>query len=76
LAHVAFLSNNFFQNEFMQDTLTTAFWLWLGFTAARILTHDLFEGRRKKLTLLTFGNEFVTVMVMALIIGAMGHPGV
>jgi len=76
LAHVAFLSNNFFQNDFMQDTLTTAFWLWLGFTAARILTHDLFEGRRKKLTLLTFGNEFITVMVMALIIGAMGHPGV
>ncbi len=74
LAHVAFLSNQFFKNEFLQDALMTGFWLWLGFTAARIYTHDLFEGRRKKLTMLTFGNEFVTIMVMALIIGLMGYP--
>ncbi len=72
LAHVAFLSNHFFGNSFLQDSLSTAFWLWLGFTAARIFTHDAFEGRRKKLTILNFGNELVTVMVMALIIGVMG----
>lgn len=72
LAHVAFLSNQFFQNEFWQDALSTGFWLWLAFTAARIYTHDAFENRRKKLTLLNFGNEFVTIMVMALIIGVMG----
>lgn len=72
LAHVTFLSNEFFGNSYMQDALSTGFWLWLGFTAARILTHDLFEGRRKKLTLLTWGNEFVTIMLMAVIIGAMG----
>jgi len=72
LAHVTFLSNQFFANSYMQDALSTAFWLWLGFTAARILTHDLFEGRRKKLTLLTWGNELVTIMVMGLIIGLMG----
>ena len=69
LAHVTFLSNQFFGNSYMQDALSTAFWLWLGFTAARILTHDLFEGRRKKLTLLTWGNELVTIMLMGLIIG-------
>ena len=73
LAHVAFLSNQFFQNSFFQDTLTTGFWLWLGFIAARIYTHDAFEGRRKKLTLLNVSHEFVTVLVMALIIGAMGY---
>lgn len=73
LAHVAFLSNQFFQNSFLQDTLTTAFWLWLGFIAARIYTHDAFEGRRKKLTLLNLSHELVTVFVMALIIGAMGY---
>lgn len=72
LAHVAYLSNAFFGNSFLQDSLTTAFWLWLGFTAMRILTHDLFEGRRKKLTLLNWGNELVTVLVMALIIGLFG----
>lgn len=69
LAHVTFLSHNYFQNSFLQDALSTGFWLWLGLTSARMLTHDLFEGRRKKLTLLNAGNEFVTIMLMALIIG-------
>lgn len=72
LAHVTYLSNQFFANSFLQDALTTAFWLWLAFTAARIYTHDAFEGRRKKLTALNFGNEFVTIMIMALIIGTIG----
>lgn len=72
LAHVAYLSNQFFQNSFLQDTLTTAFWLWLGFVAARFITHDAFEGRRRKLTLLNLGNEFVTIMLMGLIIGLFG----
>lgn len=72
LAHVTFLSNHFFGNSFLQDAMTTAFWMWLGFTACRIAVHDMFEGRRKKLTLLTVGHEFVTFMVMGLIIGLMG----
>lgn len=72
LAHVTYLSNNFFGNSFLQDALTTGFWLWLGFTAARILTHDLFEGRPTKLTMLTWGNELVTIMLMAVVIGWMG----
>lgn len=72
LAHVAFLSNQFFKNSFLQDSLTTAFWLWLGFTAARIITHDAFEGRRKKLTLLTISHELVTFLAMGAIIGLLG----
>lgn len=72
LAHVAFLSHNFFQNSFLQDSLTTAFWLWLGFTAARFITHDAFEGRPAKLTAINLGNEFVTIMLMGLIIGLFG----
>lgn len=73
LAHVSYLSHSFFGNSWLQDSVSTAFWLWLGFTATRMLTHDLFEGRRKKLTLLNWGNELVTVLVMALIIGWL-HP--
>jgi hypothetical protein len=72
LAHVAFLSFNFFDQEFLQSALTTAFWLWLGFTAARIYVHDAFEGRRKKLTLLNAAHELVTLMVMAAVIGWVG----
>ena len=72
LAHVAFLSNEFFGNSFLQDSLTTAFWLWLGFTAARFITHDAFEGRPAKLTALNVTHEFVTIMLMGLIIGLIG----
>ena len=69
LAHVTFLANAFFGNSFLQDALVTALWLWLGLTAARILTHDLFENRPHKLTLLNVSHELVTFLVMALIIG-------
>ncbi len=74
LAHVIYLSNSFFENSFLQDSLMTAFWLWLGFTAARIITHDAFEGRRKKLTLMNISHELVTLLVMGLIIGLFGRP--
>ena len=72
LAHVAYLSNQFFHNSFLQDAMATAFWLWLGFTAARFITHDAFEGRPAKLTALNVAHEFVTIMLMGLIIGCMG----
>jgi hypothetical protein len=71
LAHVTWLANQFFGNSFMSDALQTAFWLWLGFTAARLYVHDTFENRRKKLTLLNAAHELVTVLIMAVIIGAM-----
>lgn len=74
LAHVAYLSNSYFENSFLQDSLMTAFWVWLGFTAARIITHDAFEGRRKKLTLLNISHELVTLLIMGLIIGLFGRP--
>lgn len=72
LAHVAYLSSQFFSKDLMESALTTAFWLWLGFTAARLYVHDAFEGRRKKLTGLNALHELVTFMVMAAIIGAIG----
>jgi len=69
LAHVAFLSNHFFGHSFMQDALMTAFWLWLGLTAARMITHDLFEQRPTTLTAMNACHELVTLMVMAGVIG-------
>lgn len=73
LAHVTFVAHQFFANSWMSDSLQTAFWLWLGFTAVRIYVHDAFEMRRKKLTLLNAAHELVTVLVMALLIGWL-HP--
>lgn len=72
LAHIAYLSNQFFQNSFLEDSLMTAFWVWLGFVASRFITHDAFEIRRKKLTVINISHELVTFMVMGLIIGVMG----
>lgn len=72
LAHVAFLSNKYFGNSFIQEAVTTAFWLWLGLTGARILVHDLFERRSTKLTLINSGHELATILVMGLIIGVFG----
>lgn len=72
LAHVTFLSHRFFANSFLKDALMTAFWMWLGFQGVRVVMHDAFEQRRKKLTLINMGNDFVTIMVMGLIIGLMG----
>jgi hypothetical protein len=69
LAHVAYLSNQFFDNSFLHDALATGFWLWLGFTATRLFVHDSFEGRPAKLTVLNAAHELVTIMIMALVIG-------
>lgn len=69
LAHVTFLAHNFFQNSWMQDALSTAFWMWLGFIAARMITHDAFEHRPWRLTLMNTMHELVTLLVMGLAIG-------
>ena len=69
LAHVSFLSNVYSANSWLYDSLMTAFWLWLGFVAARMITHDAFEGRPLKLTVMNVSHELVTLMVMGLIIG-------
>ncbi len=72
LAHVIYLSNSFFANSLVQDSLTTAFWLWLGISASRVITHDAFEQRDMKLTAMTIGNQLVTLLAMAAVIGFMG----
>ena len=72
LAHVTFLSNKFFGDSFLQDALSTAFWLWLGLVVTRMATHNLFEQRTGKFIWLNIGNEFVTIMLMGVIIGWLG----
>ncbi len=69
--HFIYISYQFFGGSYLTIALQTAAWLWLSFTAARIITHDAFEGRRRKLTLLTISHELVTFMVMGLILGLM-----
>lgn len=72
LAHVIYLAHHFFGNPYLQDALSTGFWLWLGLVAARFITHDLFEQRPGQLTMLNIAHELVTIMMMSVIIGLFG----
>jgi hypothetical protein len=69
LAGAVWISFEFYGGSFLVNALLTAAILWAGFTAARFITHDQFDGRAPGLTLLTSARELVTVLVMALIIG-------
>ncbi len=69
LAHVTYLSFQFFKGSYMIDAITTAFWLWLGISGARVVTHDAFEQRPMKLTALTLGNQLATLVVMGIVLG-------
>jgi len=69
LAYAVAVFHKSSSDNYLLDAVFVAVVLWAGFTAARIFMHDLFEGRRKKLTLLSLSNELVTIVVMAVIIG-------
>ncbi len=75
LAGVVTVVNDSYGGSFLGNAVLTGVALWAGFTAARLITHDAFEGRPAALTTLNISHELVTVLVMALIIGAFGDPG-
>jgi hypothetical protein len=75
LAGSAAIAQEFYQGNFLLNCVVTAVILWAGFTAARLITHDLFERRPGSLTVLNLLHELITIVVMALIIGAFGYPG-
>lgn len=60
---------HFYEGSYLMSALVTAVMLWAGFTAARFITHDVFEGRPSSLTLMNIAHEVVTVLIMAIIIG-------
>jgi hypothetical protein len=59
--------------SFLVAALATGAVLWAGFTAARILVHELFESRDLRIWLITAAYELVTILVMAAIIGLFGN---
>jgi Protein of unknown function (DUF1761) len=72
LAGSAAIAQEFYGGSFLANCLITAVILWAGFTAARFITHDAFEGRPAGLTVLNIVHELVTYLVMALVIGLFG----
>lgn len=75
LAGASTVVHDSYGGSFLGNTLITGVALWAGFTASRFITHDAFEGRPSALTTLNIAHELVTIVVMALIIGAFGSPG-
>lgn len=69
LAGAVSISWHFYGGGYVGNAVVTAVVLWAGFTAARFITHDAFEGRPSGLTVLNIAHELVTVLVMAVIIG-------
>lgn len=69
LAGATSIAWHFYQGSYFVAALATAVALWAGFTAARFITHDAFEGRPTNLTVLNIAHELITVVVMAVIIG-------
>ncbi len=76
LAGAAYIAWQFYGGSFLWASVATAVFLWVGFTAARLVTHDAFERRPAALTAMNLAHELVTFLVMALIIGAWAPAGV
>lgn len=75
LAGATVIAWHFYGGGFLVGALLTGATLWAGFTAARFITHDAFEGRPAALTTMNIAHELVTVLVMALIIGVWPPAG-
>jgi hypothetical protein len=76
LAGATFLAHEFYQGSYLVSALVTGWILWLAFTVARMLVHDLFDTRSLKITALSALNEFLTITAMAVIIGVWPPSGV
>jgi hypothetical protein len=72
LAGSVAIAQGFYGGSFLGNSVITAVILWAGFTAARFITHDAFEGRPAGLTALNCAHELVTYLVMGLVIGLFG----
>jgi hypothetical protein len=75
LAGASSIAWHFYGGSYLIGALGTGVILWAGFTAARFITHDAFEGRPSSLTVLNIAHELVTILVMALIIGVWPPAG-
>ena len=75
LAGATAIAWHFYEGSFLWSAIATSVALWAGFTAARFITHDAFEGRPTSLTVLNIAHELVTVLIMAVIIGVWPPAG-
>nr|WP_279587832.1 DUF1761 domain-containing protein [Microbacterium ulmi] len=75
LAGAVTIAWHFYEGSYFSAALVTGLTLWAGFTASRIIVHDIFEGRPSSLTVLTIAHELATVLAMSIIIGVWPPEG-
>lgn len=61
---------HFYGGSYFSSAIVTGLTLWAGFTAGRLITHEVFMGRPSQLTILNVSYELVLVVVMSVVIGA------
>lgn len=62
----------FFENSSLWLALLVGFTMWLAFSATTLLTHNAFEQKPGKLTLINNGYQLALFLSMALVIGLVG----
>lgn len=72
LAAAISISSVFFQNNSVWLALLVGFATWLAFSATTLATHNAFEQKPQKLTLINNGYQLVLFLVTSAIIGWFG----
>jgi len=66
------ISSTYFENNSLWHALLIGFVTWLAFSATTLTTHNIFEQKSQKLTLINNGYQLVLFLIMALVIGLIG----
>ncbi|HTH72264.1 MAG TPA: DUF1761 domain-containing protein [Candidatus Pristimantibacillus sp.] len=72
LAAMIYVSSVFFKNSSIWHALLDGFAAWLAFSATTLVTHNAFEQKKPRLTLINNGYQLVLFLLVALIIGWFG----
>ncbi len=68
LSHVMALSNAFYGYGMLQDGLTSAFFMWLGFVMPIQFTSQMFGEKKWILFFIDTGYQLVSLVIMAVVI--------
>lgn len=72
LAAAISIGSDFFQNSSVWLALIVGFVTWLAFSATTLATHNAFEQKPQKLTLINNGYQLVLFLIVSAIIGLFG----
>jgi hypothetical protein len=73
LAHLTFIVDYFYDGlTYTNAALITALLVWLGFILYSTLPAGIFEQKPARLSLINAGNNLISILVMAVVIGWIG----